>query len=134
PSGCLFPYRNSATNVTDFQSIRKLLLVYWSAVRAVFPDAWGRPPEESRLMHSAGILAMSRLMDRVMGTVNGHDARAPRLVKAEVGGRGSTCHWTDGRWEELGLEWNEVQNVHRHVRELTELLLRAYLSERKSAA
>jgi hypothetical protein len=44
------------------------------------------------------------------------------------------CQWTEGRWEELGLEWNEVQNVHRHVRELTELLLRSYLSERKSAA
>ena len=32
----------------------------------VFPEAWGRPPTESRLMHSAGIEAMSLLMDRIM--------------------------------------------------------------------
>lgn len=134
PSGCLFPYRNSATNVTDFQSIRKLLFMYWGAVRDVFPSAWGKPPEESRLMHSAGILSMGRLMDRVMGSVNLADAGAAQLVKSDLQKLRSACHWTEGRWEEMGLDWNEIQNLPRHVRELTEHLLRAYLSQRKSAA
>lgn len=134
PSGCLFPYRNSATNVTDFKSIQKLLLMYWGTVRDVFPSAWGRPPDESRLMHSAGILAMGRLMDRVMGSVNLNDPRAPLSVKTELLRIKAVCHWTEGRWEELNLEWNEVQNVPRHVRDLTETLARAYLTQGKTAA
>ena len=38
------------------------------------------------------------------------------------------CHWTRGRWKELGdLAWNELQNVPRHVGMLSNLLVRTYL-------
>jgi DGQHR domain-containing protein len=134
PSGCLFPYRNSATNVTDFESIKKLLLMYWSAVRDVFPRAWGLPPERSRLMHSVGILAVGRLMDRVMGSVSLRNPKAPAQVRADVARIKSVCRWTEGRWDELDAEWNELQNVPRHVRGLTEFLVRTYLSEEKLRA
>jgi DGQHR domain-containing protein len=54
PSGCLFPYRNVATGETEFEGICGVLLCYWTAVRTVFPDAWGKPPSKSRLMHGTG--------------------------------------------------------------------------------
>lgn len=133
-SGCLFPYRNSATNVTDFESIKRLLFMYWGAVREVFPQAWGLPPEKSRLMHSVGILAMGKLMDRVMGSVSVRNPKAPAQVKADVMRIKAACHWTEGHWDELDLDWNELQNVTRHVRGLTEFLLRAYLTEAKLAS
>ncbi|WP_437931113.1 DGQHR domain-containing protein DpdB [Sorangium sp. So ce291] len=126
PSGCLFAYRNVATAQTDFTSIRKLLLMYWSAVRDTFPDAWGLPPTQSRLMHSAGLRAMGRLMDRVMGSIDIDASDARRRVLRELAPLTRVCCWTSGSWSDLGLRWNEVQNVPTHVRSLTDFLLRTY--------
>ena len=80
PSGCLFPFRNIATGETDFDGITTLLSIYWSAVRDVFPDAWGKSPTKSRLMHGAGIRAMGRLMDSILSNI---DTRKP-TAKADV--------------------------------------------------
>ena len=79
PSGCLFPYRNPSNGETDFAGLWKALLMYWTAVRDTFPEAWGKPPTQSRLMHGAGIRAMGRLMDRLMAAIDpGHaDAASP---------------------------------------------------------
>src|SRR4051794_6882024 len=64
--GALAPYKGSRGVSADVDSMLRVLVGFWGAVREVFPEAWGRPPTESRLMHSAGIAAMSVLMDRVM--------------------------------------------------------------------
>lgn len=127
PTGCLFAYRNFATGQADLAGIRRLLVVYWSAVRDTFPGAWGLPPSRSRLMHSAGLRAMGRLMDRIMGSINIYARDASRQVMRELQPLAGVCHWTSGSWPDLGLSWNEVQNVPTHVRALTNLLLRAYL-------
>ncbi len=112
PSGCLFPYRNLATGETDFDGIWKILVAYWTAVKATFPDAWGKPPSKSRLMHGAGLRSMGRLMDRVMSSVDPHSPHALAHVKHELQTIAPVCHWTSGRWSELGdLQWNEIQNV-----------------------
>ena len=134
PSGCLFPYRNIATGETDFAGVRQVLLLYWSAVKAVFPEAWGLPPVRSRLMHGAGIRAMGRLMDRVMSSVRADEKNAAQLVKRELLRVKDVCRWTDGEWEELGgLKWNEVQNVPTHVKVLSNFLVRAYLQRSRPA-
>jgi DGQHR domain-containing protein len=131
PSGCLFPYRNIATGETDFDRIRSVLLVYWNAVREVFADAWGMPPTRSRLLHSVGISALGRLMDRMMSSVDPDDPRHIKRVKAELERIAPLCSWTSGSWEELGgIRWNELQNVPAHVRMLSNLLLRAYLNRK----
>src|SRR5262249_11601476 len=52
-NGCLYPYRNVATGEIDFESIFRVLITYWGAVKNVFPEAWGKPPDKSRLMHGA---------------------------------------------------------------------------------
>src|SRR5947199_310085 len=55
PTGALFPYRNVAMQEVDIDGALKVLIAFWSAVRATFSDAWGLHPTESRLMHSAGL-------------------------------------------------------------------------------
>lgn len=127
PAGSLFPYRNMASGETDFDGIWAVLLTYWGAVKETFPEAWGKPPTQSRLMHGAGIRAMGRLMDRVMATVNPRDPAAPEQVEADLARITPLCRWTSGTWESLGHRWNEIQNVPRHINELSNFLARAHL-------
>jgi DGQHR domain-containing protein len=127
PSGCLFPFRNMATGETDFLGLWQVLLLYWTAVRDVFPDAWGRPASESRLMHGAGVRAMGRVMDRVMATVDPRDEQAGKHVRADLELLAPHCRWTAGVWDELNLGWDEVQNVGRHINALSNQLVRAYV-------
>jgi DGQHR domain-containing protein len=112
PTGCLFPYRNIATNFTDMDGIWAVLVVYWSAVKRVFPDAWGKPPAKSRLMHGTGIQAMGRLMDKVMASINPRHDGALDMVEQELRLVEPACHWSQGRWPDLdNLRWDEIQNV-----------------------
>ena len=129
PSGCLFPHQNLATGALDADALRNTLLLYWNAVRHTFPDAWGRPPTESRLMHGAGIQGMGRLMDRIMKRVPLHDPRAHLQVRRELRRIRSECHWTGGTWADIGLRWSEIQNTPNHVRRLSEFLVASYLVE-----
>ena len=131
PSGCLFPYRNIATGETDLEGIGNILVTYWTAVSQVFPDAWGKPPAKSRLMHGAGIRSMGRLMDRVMPSVNMNKPNPVAQTVVEVKRVAPTCRWTKGRWEDIdGLRWNEIQNVPRHIHVLSNVLIRAYVQAR----
>jgi hypothetical protein len=133
-SGCLFPYRNIATNETDAEGICAVLVAYWTAVKRVFPAAWGKPANQSRLMHGAGIRSMGRLMDRIMAGVNGRDPRAVELVERELRRVAPICRWTAGQWEDLNdLAWNDVQNVPRHIRILSNLLIRTYVQSKGTA-
>ena len=76
PNGCLYPYRNVTTGETDFEEITQLLITYWTAVKETFPQAWGKKPDKSRLMHGAGLRSMGRLMDKIMPTVTGTGPKA----------------------------------------------------------
>lgn len=131
PSGVLFPYRNMATGSTDTEGIRRVLLTYWGAVKDVFPDAWGRPAAESKLMGGVGIRAMSRLMDRVMVHVSLTQTSAPEQARKELARIANRCNWTAGTWDELGLPWDELQNVSKHISALSNFLARAYVVARK---
>jgi DGQHR domain-containing protein len=128
PSGCLFPYRNIATGETDFDGITTLLVVYWSAVREVFPEAWGKPATKSRLMHGAGIRSMGRLMDRIMPVVDPRKPTAQAEVVRELKLVAPICRWTAGRWDDMdGMKWNDLNNVPRHINILSNVLIRGYL-------
>ena len=126
PAGCLFPYRNLATGETDLDSIWQVIILYWGAVKEAFPEAWGQPPERSRLMHGVGIRAMGRLMDKVMSAVRPHDPLTPIHIAAAMDKIAPHCHWTTGSWEQLGLQWNDVENTNRNQRLLANLLVRIY--------
>jgi len=121
--GSLAPYKATAESSADIDAMYRALVAYWSAVRVVFPEAWGRPATESRLMHSAGIEAMSILMDRIM-------SRAPPGTDLLAHSTESLsriapyCRWTSGRWTELQRDWNEIQNVGRDIKLLSGHLAR----------
>lgn len=133
-SGALFPFRDVASNSTDFAGIKSMLFVYWKAVRDVFPEAWGLPPEKSRLMHGVGIRAMGRLMDRVMLMIDPEHPKAYARVRRELELIRPVCHWTEGTWDGLnGLPWNELENTAKHHKALSNLLIRTYIGARKAA-
>lgn len=126
-TGCLYPYRNLATGQTDFDSISAVLVTYWKAVRNVFPDAWGKTPEKSRLMHGVGIRAMGRLMDKVMPAINARAQKAISQTEKELRLIVPICRWTSGAWEQMGgVKWNEVENLHRHIQMVSWVLIHAY--------
>jgi len=130
-SGVLFPFRNIATGATDFEGVRKVLFVYWSAVRDTFPEAWGLPPEKSRLMHGVGIRSMGKLMDRIMASIATDSPRAVAQTRRELERIRPHCHWTSGTWDDLnGARWNELQNLPHHIKMLSNHLARVYIGAR----
>ncbi|WP_433971364.1 DGQHR domain-containing protein DpdB [Tunturiibacter lichenicola] len=130
PSGCLFPFRNIATGQSDMDMIWATVVVFWKAVKNVFPDAWGKSAAKSRLMHGAGIRSIGRVMDRVMPSINIQNPKALALVEKELAILVPVCRWTSGSWEDMGdLEWNEIQNVPRHIRLLSNFLVRTYVQK-----
>lgn len=124
--GCLYPYRDQRSGETDFLSVIKTITIYWAAVRDTFPEAWGKPPERSRLMHGAGIRAVGRLMDRIMSPLNPNDELTPKQVMADLELVAPHCRWTEGTWDELGLAWNAIENTGKYINELSGYLIRLY--------
>ncbi len=73
-------------------------------------------------MHSAGIEAMGYLMDRIVTRAYGFHDPAEH-VRSSLRRIAPRCRWQGGTWERLGLEWNQVQNVTRHIRLLADFLI-----------
>lgn len=131
-AGCLFPYRNVATGEYDHSGIWAVLQLYWSAVRETFPEAWGKPPTQSRLMHGVGIRSMGKLMDRIMATIDPRGKDAYKTVRLQLASVAPACHWTSGQWPGLGgIAWNELQNLHTHLSMLSNYLIRAHIDRRE---
>ena len=74
-------------------------------------------------MHSAGIEAMGFLMDRVMSRASSNVDLRRHSLEA-LSRIAKDCHWTSGRWPDLQREWNEIQNVNRDIRLLSDQLTR----------
>jgi DGQHR domain-containing protein len=134
PTGCLFLYRNTITSETDFDGVLTALYTYWHAIRETFPEAWGAKARDSRLMHGVGIRSMGRLMDRVLVAINPRRDGAPETIRKELEAIAPYCCWIRGRWEDLDLRWNELQNVPRHINELSNYLLRLHAALKEGAA
>jgi DGQHR domain-containing protein len=121
--GALALYKNAGPDgAADVEAMYRVMCVYWSAVSEVFPDAWGKKPQDSRLMHSAGVQAMGILMDRIMARVHLTN-NVSEEVKTSLGRIAPFCCWTDGVWDGLGLGWNDIQNTTRHIKVLAEYLV-----------
>ena len=125
PLGALAPYKSAGREAPDIHSMYRLLVNYWNAVRTVFPEAWGKDPRNSRLMHSAGIEAMGVLMDKIYARLPGGDEHTA-VIQLELEKVVPSCHWTHGTWDTLGLNWNEIQNTPRDIKKLQDVLVRAY--------
>lgn len=125
PLGALAPHKASSREGADVSSMYRLLLNFWTAVKNTFPEAWGKDPRHSRLMHSAGIEAMGVLMDRIYARFSDTDGTY-EAVKKELERVAPACRWTKGHWEILGLAWNEIQSTPRDIKKLQDALVRAY--------
>ncbi|MCM5571079.1 DGQHR domain-containing protein [Burkholderiaceae bacterium FT117] len=126
PLGALATFRLSSNgrDGVDVESMYALLVTFWSAVKVVFPDAWGRDPRHSRLMHSAGIEGMGVLMDRIYARLQ--PSADVKAVESELRRVAPYCRWTKGVWDSLGLAWNEIQSTPRDIRRLQNALVQAY--------
>jgi len=80
-------------------------------------------------MHSAGLIAMGKLMDRIIGHLSAEDGLSPKQVEKELKLIAPICRWTGGVWTDLGgLRWNDLENTSRHIRSLSNLLVRSYVT------
>lgn len=122
PLGALSPFRMGQGGLPDIDGMYNTMLLFWSAVKETFPEAWGKTPTESRLTHSAGIEAMGYLMDRIMTRVS-RTPDAPKQIREALRRIAPSCAWTNGTWESLGFNWNEIQNTPRHIKVLADLLI-----------
>lgn len=121
PMGALSQFKG--VQGTNPDEMYNTLVVYWSAVRDTFPYAWGKPPTESRLMHSAGIRSMGALMDQIM--LRADSTTGPETeIKESLSRIAPYCSWTEGAWKQLGWSWNEIQNTSPHISRLSEHLIR----------
>lgn len=131
--GALALFKNMNEGRSDIDEMYRVMVIYWSAVKEVFPEAWGKKPQDSRLMHSAGIQAMGILMDRIMPRLHrSNDIQSE--VKNALTKIAPSCCWTDGVWPGLGLGWNEIQNVPRHIKALAEHLIQLDFAASRDAA
>jgi DGQHR domain-containing protein len=107
----------------EAEKVFETIVRYWTAVKTTFPNAWGKDPTQSRLMHSAGIQSMSALMDTlILRTEMLTDPWSEICLALQR--LAPHCAWTEGRWPvELGLAWNEVQGTPQHVSKLTQFLI-----------
>ncbi len=126
PLGALAPYKGSGPDSADIKSMYSILLTYWNAVKAVFPNAWGSDVKRSLLMRGAGIEAMGILMDRIWARHSGA-TDIPSVVRVELQRIADDCHWTSGTWKQLGLPWNEIENTPRSIKRLKDALIRSYM-------
>ena len=134
PLGALSQYKGLGNEPSDIDGMYNTLVLYWMEVRIVFRDAWGKTPAKSRLMHGAGIKAMGILMDRIVPrAMTSKDPR--KEIRHSLVQIAPKCCWTEGTWDDLCMGWRDIQNVPRHVRALSEQLLRLdYVAIQERAA
>ena len=89
PLGVLTQYKAHGEKPADLESMYGILKTFWSAVKNVFPSAWGLDPKKSRLMHSAGIESMGVLMDRIYARLLADDSDIKTVEKELLQGKRS---------------------------------------------
>lgn len=129
--GALYRFRDLETNEGNDDAMMNLLIDFWSAVRETFPDAWDKPPRQSRLMHGVGIVSMGFLMDAIFDRYNRKRYPTKADFEADLREIADVCRWTAGYWDfgpGAQRKWNELQNTSRDIQLLTSYLLYQYKS------
>ncbi len=113
----------------DIEGMLAVLGNFWRAVSKVFDDAWGKEARRSRLMHGVGIVSMGFLMDAICSRYRRFRIPNEKQFRDDLLPLQSVCHWTGGKWVfGVGkeLDWNEIQNIPRHIEIVTNHLLYQY--------
>jgi DGQHR domain-containing protein len=127
--GALYRFRGADSTTNDIDGMLHLLMNYWSAVAATFPNAWAKAPKKSRLMHGAGVVAMGFLMDAISDRLRRQ--RVPKIssYQESLATIAPVCRWTDGFWDfapRHQMKWCDLQNTAGHIQVLTDYLLATY--------
>ena len=124
--GALYQYRDPRDGSGDQEQMLLHLKIYWSLVKATFPEAWALPPRRSRLSHGVGIQSLGYIMDHLTEGIPAPELPAidiaPKLAKIR-----DACAWTEGVWDFGSGEqrrWNGLQNTPSDIRLLTNHLIR----------
>lgn len=98
---------------------------FFKAVKNVFREAWeGRTPKTSRLVHSAGIIAMGFVMEHLHSATGA--SKSSDFAEGLITLKGKTA-WTEGCWEfghDNRRPWNGLQFVPRDYLELGQYLVK----------
>jgi DGQHR domain-containing protein len=125
--GVLYRYKGDAPE--GHERMLSTVKNFWGAVRKVFANAWGLPPKRSRLLHGAGVVSLGFLMDAVADRHRTHAIVTGDIFAADLTHLKDVCRWTDGYWD-FGVgqqrKWNDIQNTHKDVQLLSNLLLVHY--------
>lgn len=114
----------------DVDRMEALLFAWWGAVRDTFPEDWGKKPKESRLLHGAGVAALSLLMDAVAEEMPRRPTPTRSNFARELGRVAPLCRWSSGQWA-YGPAWNEVEVTAQAKHKLATYLVRRYLERAK---
>lgn len=117
----------------DVEAMFGILCAFWRAVREIFPEAWGLPPEQSRLMHSAGIEILSSLMDHMLGRCPAVD-EAHSISVLGLSRIAPHCRWTEGRWEMVGMNWDDLEATSKSITKIRRYLLQIETAAGRLAA
>lgn len=127
--GALHRYRDPGTGTGDAEAMLELVKAYWSAVRNVFPDAWGLAPRRSRLMHGVGIVSLGFLMDAIAERYFRLGEPTESAFEADLRILKRICRWTSGEWDFTPTDqrrWNDLQNTPKDINLLSNYLLHEY--------
>jgi DGQHR domain-containing protein len=122
PLGALALHRSVDGGTSNPGAMYEDVSQFWTSAREAFPAAWGLPPEQSRLMHSAGIEAMGALMDYLVPRANAQ-ANPAAFTTQVLKRMAPHCAWTGGRWPDLDCAWNEIESTSRDIRRLSDQLI-----------
>lgn len=123
PMGALASFRSLDGTTSSPNQMYEAVVRYWSQVKRAFPEAWGKPAEQSRLTHSAGIEALGALMDYLAPRASQQSDQAAFFADM-FSAIAPRCAWTHGRWPDMNCAWNEVESTSRDIRRLSDQLVR----------
>jgi DGQHR domain-containing protein len=114
----------------DVDAMLDMLKQFWCAVRAVFSNAWGLKPRDSRLMHGVGIVGMGFVMDAIADRYHRSGGVTRERFAADLRRLERSCHWTSGEWPFIdgNRRWNDLQNTSKDIQRLANYLIREYKS------
>jgi hypothetical protein len=101
-----------------------LVTEFFAAVKNVFRDDWdGHNPKTSRLVHSAGVIALGYVMELIVARDGAVTREEFERGLASLKGRTA---WTSGYWQYSTNEqiaWNSIENTPRQVMALAQHLV-----------
>jgi DGQHR domain-containing protein len=128
--GALYALRDPNTGRGDVEEMLQLIKSFWEAVRWVFPEAFGKSPRYSRLMHGVGIISLGFVMDAIAERFAPASWPSTEDFASDLSELAAVCRWTEGTWDFGAVQrrWNDLQNTPKDVQMLADYLLTEFRS------